>query len=72
MKIVGVVIICIITFYLSSALCQTVEEQLATQPDFPFKGLIMLLVPAPEDSLLELLQFLTYWVVGTFGAIKIK
>ena len=72
MKIVGIIIVCIMAFYLSATLSQAVEEQLKAQPDFPFRGLIMLLVPAPEDSLLEMLQFLAYWAVGAFGAIKIK
>ena len=71
-NIAGIVIFWLIVFFLTYGLSQALEQHLSTLEDFPFKSLIMLLVPAPEDSLLELIQFLAYWAVGAFAVFKIK
>ena len=71
-KIIGIIILCIMAFYLSAGLFQALEQHIATLDEFPFKSLIMLFIPAPEDSLLELVQFLAYWAVGAFAFFKIK
>ena len=71
-KIIGIVILYMMAFYLSAGLCQALEQNLAEQDDFPLKNLIMLLVPAPEDNILEMIQFLTYWAVGVFATFRIK
>lgn len=58
----------IITFIFSFFLFQALEEFITSQPDFVFKNIILLILPGPEDSVIELIQFLLYWS----GAVYLK
>ena len=61
--ILGVVVF-IIPFYLSQAL----EKSITAMADFPLKNVFLLLIPCPEDSVLEFLQFIAYWAGGLYFA----
>lgn len=52
----------IIAFSLSFFLFQILEDYISNQPDFVFKNLILLVIPAPQDSIIEFIQFLVYWI----------
>ena len=52
----------IVTFIFSFYLFQILEDFIVSQPEFIFKSLILLILPAPQDSFTELIQFLIYWV----------
>ena len=52
----------IVSFYLSQAL----EESITAMENFPLKNVFLLLIPGPEDSALEFLQFMSYWAGGLY------
>ena len=68
-KIVSGLLVIFISFFLF----QILEDYVASVSDFPLKKLIQLLIPGPQDSVLEFLQFVVYWVVGGSGVyLKFK
>ena len=54
----------IVSFIVSFILSQYLENSIIAMSDFPLKNIFLLIIPGPQDSVLEFVQFIVYWVVG--------
>jgi hypothetical protein len=61
----------IVLFSLSFFLSQIIEEQITQSEHFPFKNIIQFFVPGPEDSILELMQFMLYWILAVITRLRL-
>ena len=59
-----------IAFLFSIYLFPLLEKMVSSSPDFQFQKLITILIPSPQDSILEFIQFIIYWV--GFGYLTFK
>lgn len=57
-KITEFILVFIISIYLFPAL----KDFIYSIADFPLKNLFLIIIPSPEDSLLQLIQFISYWI----------
>lgn len=52
----------VLAFIISIFLFPALDNFIASSPSFPLKELFTFLIPSPQDSILEFLQFLLYWL----------
>ena len=62
----------ILTFIVSIFLFPALENFIASAPSSPLKELLTFLIPSPQDNVLELLQFILYWVGAGYLTFKEK
>jgi len=48
------------------------DSFMASTPSFPLKELFTLLIPSPQDNILEFLQFILYWAGAGYLTFKEK
>ena len=61
----------ILIFTVSSFLSQILEEQIAQAETFPFKDVIQILIPGPQDNVIEFVQFMLYWILAVITRLRL-
>jgi len=62
----------VLAFIVSIFLFPALDSFIASTPYFPLKELFTFLIPSPQDSILEFLQFILYWIGAGYLTFKEK